>query len=62
MSSAADLAGRRWRLLASAMVSFFAVGMTYFAVPPLAGTAQIDTLELDGVRLDGVRIESGPQP
>lgn len=28
----------RWRLLASAMVSFFAVGMTFFAVPPLVET------------------------
>jgi predicted MFS family arabinose efflux permease len=28
----------RWRILASAMVSFFAVGMTFFAVPPLVGT------------------------
>jgi predicted MFS family arabinose efflux permease len=29
------LAARRWPILASAMVSFFAVGMTFFAVPPL---------------------------
>lgn len=29
------LESRRWLVLASAMVSFFAVGMTFFAVPPL---------------------------
>ncbi len=35
MTSPDDLGARRWRILASAMVSFFAVGMTFFAVPPL---------------------------
>ncbi len=35
MASPDDLGARRWRVLASAMVSFFAVGMTFFAVPPL---------------------------
>jgi len=35
--TAADaLSARRWKLLASAMVSFFAVGTMFFAVPPLA--------------------------
>jgi predicted MFS family arabinose efflux permease len=34
----AGLSARRWRVLASAMVSFFAVGMTFFAVPPLYDT------------------------
>ena len=38
MSPSKDLAGRRWLVLASAMVSFFAIGMTFFAVPPLVGT------------------------
>ena len=38
MIRAGDLATRRWLVLASAMVSFFAVGMTFFAVPPLIGT------------------------
>jgi NNP family nitrate/nitrite transporter-like MFS transporter len=37
MQPVADLASRRWFLLLSAMVSFFAVGMTFFAVPPLVG-------------------------
>jgi predicted MFS family arabinose efflux permease len=30
-----DLAARRWLILASTVVSFFAVGVTFFAVPPL---------------------------
>jgi predicted MFS family arabinose efflux permease len=30
-----DLASRRWLILASTVVSFFAVGVTFFAVPPL---------------------------
>ena len=30
-----EIASRRWFVLASATVSFFAVGMTFFAVPPL---------------------------
>ncbi len=30
-----DLASRRWLILASTMVSFFSVGVTFFAVPPL---------------------------
>jgi len=34
----AELAAQRWRILASAMLSFFAVGMTFFAVPPLVGS------------------------
>ncbi len=38
MSTAAEIAAHRWRILASAMVSFFAVGLTFFAVPPLSGT------------------------
>ena len=29
------LTGRRWLILLSAVVSFFAVGTTFFAVPPL---------------------------
>jgi DHA1 family inner membrane transport protein len=33
-----DITTHRWRVLASAMVSFFAVGMTFFAVPPLIPT------------------------
>jgi MFS family permease len=33
-----DITVHRWRVLASAMVSFFAVGMTFFAVPPLIPT------------------------
>jgi predicted MFS family arabinose efflux permease len=32
-----DLAARRWLILASTVVSFVAVGVTFFAVPPLAG-------------------------
>ena len=35
MVPADDLADRRWLVLASAVVSFFAVGATFFAVPPL---------------------------
>jgi DHA1 family inner membrane transport protein len=31
-----DLAARRWLILASTVVSFLAVGLTFFAVPPLA--------------------------
>jgi len=31
-----DLASRRWLILASTVVSFVAVGVTFFAVPPLA--------------------------
>jgi predicted MFS family arabinose efflux permease len=30
-----DLASRRWLILASTVVSFFSVGVTFFAVPPL---------------------------
>jgi predicted MFS family arabinose efflux permease len=30
-----DLASRRWLILASTVVSFFSVGLTFFAVPPL---------------------------
>ncbi len=30
-----DLTSRRWLILASTVVSFFAVGVTFFAVPPL---------------------------
>lgn len=30
-----DLSSRRWLILASTMVSFFSVGVTFFAVPPL---------------------------
>jgi hypothetical protein len=35
MAPPGDLAGRRWLVLASAVVSFFAVGVSFFAVPPL---------------------------
>ncbi len=35
MTSSEVLFGRRWLVLASAVVSFFAVGVTFFAVPPL---------------------------
>jgi predicted MFS family arabinose efflux permease len=38
MTVSRDPTDRRWLVLASAMVSFFAVGMTFFAVPPLIGT------------------------
>jgi predicted MFS family arabinose efflux permease len=38
VTGAPDIAARRWLVLASAMVSFFAVGMTFFAVPPLIPT------------------------
>lgn len=38
MSVPTDITMHRWRVLASAMVSFFAVGMTFFAVPPLIPT------------------------
>ena len=38
MRAEAGIAVRRWRVLASAMVSFFAVGMMFFAVPPLGPT------------------------
>ncbi len=37
MSHPQDLSARRWMVLASAMVSFFSVGMTFFVVPPLIG-------------------------
>jgi len=36
-----DVAARRWRVLASAMVSFFAVGITFFAIPPLIPTLRV---------------------
>jgi MFS family permease len=35
MGTPETLVAGRWRVLASAVVSFFAVGMTFFAVPPL---------------------------
>jgi predicted MFS family arabinose efflux permease len=35
MSDRSALSQRRWLILASAVVSFFAVGVTFFAVPPL---------------------------
>ncbi len=35
MTNAADLSQRRWLILLSTVVSFFAVGTTFFAVPPL---------------------------
>jgi predicted MFS family arabinose efflux permease len=38
MRANGDAANHRWLILASAMVSFFAVGMTFFAVPPLYET------------------------
>jgi predicted MFS family arabinose efflux permease len=38
MTTAHDPARRRWLVLASAMLSFFAVGGTFFAVPPLIPT------------------------
>lgn len=42
MSERDDLGPRRWWILASAMVSFYAVGTTFFVVPPL-----IDTLRFE---------------
>ncbi len=42
MSDPADAGANRWLVLASAMVSFFAVGMTFFAVPPLVGTLRAE--------------------
>ncbi len=42
MSNVADAGANRWLVLASAMASFFAVGMTFFAVPPLAGTLRAE--------------------
>ncbi len=42
MSETADAGANRWLLLVSAMVSFFAVGMTFFAVPPLIGTLRAE--------------------
>ena len=41
MSAEAGIATRRWRVLASAMVSFFTVGVTFFAVPPLVSTLRV---------------------
>jgi predicted MFS family arabinose efflux permease len=38
MSAQPEIAAHRWWVLASAMLSFFAVGMTFFAVPPLYAT------------------------
>ena len=35
MTTATELAPRRWLVLASAVMSFFAVGVSFFAVPPL---------------------------
>ena len=35
MGSSPPLSSRRWLVLASSVVSFFAVGVTFFAVPPL---------------------------
>jgi len=35
MPSSQHLSSRRWLVLASSVVSFFAVGVTFFAVPPL---------------------------
>ena len=35
MSNPSSLSHRRWLILASSVVSFFAVGVTFFAVPPL---------------------------
>jgi predicted MFS family arabinose efflux permease len=35
MSNLSSLTHRRWLILASSVVSFFAVGVTFFAVPPL---------------------------
>jgi predicted MFS family arabinose efflux permease len=35
--TAADPGVHRWRILASAMLTFFAIGVTFFAVPPLIG-------------------------
>jgi MFS family permease len=42
VSIAPEEGSNRWLLLASAMVSFFAVGMTFFAVPPLVGTLRAE--------------------
>lgn len=35
MTTAADLASRRWLVLAASVFSFFAIGATFFVVPPL---------------------------
>ena len=42
MTPDTELAAHRWRLLASAMLSFFAVGMTFFAIPPLVGSLRAE--------------------
>lgn len=59
MPDATDLAARRWVILASAMVSFFAVGMTFFAVPPLIpalrGAFALTNLEL-GVLMGAIAV------
>jgi predicted MFS family arabinose efflux permease len=48
--SSEEIASRRWLVLASASVSFFAVGMTFFAVPPLVpdlrGAFALSNLEI----------------
>ena len=41
MNAPFEVASHRWRILASAMLSFFAVGMTFFAVPPLIGNLRV---------------------
>ncbi len=38
MNVPTDITTHRWRVLVSAMVSFFAVGVSFFAVPPLIPT------------------------
>jgi predicted MFS family arabinose efflux permease len=54
-----EVAARRWLVLGSAMVSFFAVGTTFFAVPPLLGTLRtlfaISNLEL-GVLMGAIAV------
>ena len=50
MTSHDDPGAHRWRILASAMVSFFAVGMTFFAVPPLIGTLRA-SFELSNLQI-----------
>jgi predicted MFS family arabinose efflux permease len=50
MNSGPPLADRRWLILGSAVVSFFAVGVSFFAVPPLVPEL-IDRFGLDHLRI-----------
>ena len=42
MSASDDLSAKRWWILVSAMVSFYAVGTTFFVVPPLIDTLRVE--------------------